>query len=359
MEKSKTVKKAKTRVAAHTHTSILNNKKTKIQQAGITLVALIVTMVVLLILAGITINLALNDNGVMNKSQFASNIYAMQTKDEFEIMEQIETEIATITTPIIIKDKNGEYINIKEIANYYGHEVMYNEQVYQLFYVDIVGKYSNKEPRIWLQYKEGVGDIQLSQHLETTGIAEENSIFWKINPDLNKKFGTEIRKKNSWSNNLRGVAYLCNPDNWNETYLAEGDSEKGAYAIGGVSAELFCDSYNQIRGKTKADEDYFEAKAFGSNIYGYLYKPLNPSASIQKDGYSYVTNGTNYPISGDIYGTHGGRYKWISSPSFYAYDNVCIKYDAGKSLTRNPTSANLTVRPAVSLPPDIQIQLIN
>ena len=44
---------------------MLKNKK------GITLVALVVTIVVLLILAGVSINLVLGDNGIINKAKEA------------------------------------------------------------------------------------------------------------------------------------------------------------------------------------------------------------------------------------------------------------------------------------------------
>ena len=48
------------------------NKKLKIkQEKGITLIALVVTIVVLLILAGVSISLVLNNNGVISKSKDA------------------------------------------------------------------------------------------------------------------------------------------------------------------------------------------------------------------------------------------------------------------------------------------------
>ena len=43
------------------------------QEKGITLIALVVTIVVLLILAGVSINLVLNNNGVISKAKDAKN----------------------------------------------------------------------------------------------------------------------------------------------------------------------------------------------------------------------------------------------------------------------------------------------
>ena len=53
------------------------NKKLKIkQEKGITLIALVVTIVVLLILAGVSISLVLNNNGVISKAKEARDKYA-------------------------------------------------------------------------------------------------------------------------------------------------------------------------------------------------------------------------------------------------------------------------------------------
>ena len=46
------------------------------QEKGITLIALVVTIVVLLILAGVSISLVLNNNGVISRAKEAKNQYA-------------------------------------------------------------------------------------------------------------------------------------------------------------------------------------------------------------------------------------------------------------------------------------------
>ena len=65
------------------------NKKLKIkQEKGITLIALVVTIVVLLILAGVSISLVLNNNGVISKAKDARDKYAeAQTNDEKQFNE--------------------------------------------------------------------------------------------------------------------------------------------------------------------------------------------------------------------------------------------------------------------------------
>ncbi len=78
--------------------------KTKIknkQERGITLIALVVTIVVLLILAGVSISLVLNNNGVISKAKDAKNQYAeAQTNDEKqlnEVTDWIDTKVGDTT----------------------------------------------------------------------------------------------------------------------------------------------------------------------------------------------------------------------------------------------------------------------
>jgi type II secretory pathway pseudopilin PulG len=71
------------------------------QERGITLIALVVTIVVLLILAGVSISLVLNNNGVISKAKDARNQYAeAQTNDEKqlnEVSDWIDTKVGDTT----------------------------------------------------------------------------------------------------------------------------------------------------------------------------------------------------------------------------------------------------------------------
>ena len=67
------------------------------QEKGITLIALVVTIVVLLILAGVSISLVINNNGVISKAKEARDKYAeAQTNDEKqlnEVTDWIDTKV--------------------------------------------------------------------------------------------------------------------------------------------------------------------------------------------------------------------------------------------------------------------------
>lgn len=59
-------------------------EKVKYQELGITLVALVVTIIVLLILAGVTISLVLGENGIIGKAKLA-----VVEKEKSEIIEEL------------------------------------------------------------------------------------------------------------------------------------------------------------------------------------------------------------------------------------------------------------------------------
>lgn len=65
-------------------------------QKGITLVALVVTIIILILLAGVSINLVLGDKGIFNKAKQATEKYEIAQERE-----SLEVEIADIYTEII------------------------------------------------------------------------------------------------------------------------------------------------------------------------------------------------------------------------------------------------------------------
>ena len=70
---------------------------------AITLIALIVTIIVLLILAGVTINVVVGKGGVINKSKFAVNKYKKSEDEEVETIKDLENVIGNF-----IDVKSGE-----------------------------------------------------------------------------------------------------------------------------------------------------------------------------------------------------------------------------------------------------------
>ncbi len=68
-------------------------KSQQIRERGITLIALVVTIIILLILAGVTLNIALSDNGLFSKTKKATEDYKEAQSEEEESIRQIATQL--------------------------------------------------------------------------------------------------------------------------------------------------------------------------------------------------------------------------------------------------------------------------
>ena len=80
-------------------------KKEKTNSKGITLIALVITIIVLLILAGVTINLTLGENGIFKTAEMAGKNYTQAQEDELAGLAGFENEINNAIAGI---GNNGE-----------------------------------------------------------------------------------------------------------------------------------------------------------------------------------------------------------------------------------------------------------
>ena len=93
----------------------LQNKKKvqKLKEKGITLIALVVTIIILLILAGVTLNMALSGDGLFNKAKLSAKKYDEASEEEalkFQMLSmQLDGDDSKIGTSLY--DKNGDNIN--------------------------------------------------------------------------------------------------------------------------------------------------------------------------------------------------------------------------------------------------------
>ena len=106
-------------------------KKIKKQVQGITLIALVVTVIVLLILAGVAINLTVGDNGLFRKAQNAADTWQMAEQNEQSEMEQagdfIEIYQRGVNTATTVKDaidQDGFYLENTKIKDDLDNEVV-------------------------------------------------------------------------------------------------------------------------------------------------------------------------------------------------------------------------------------------
>ena len=71
-----------------------------LQEKGITLIALVITIVILIILAGVTINLVLGENGILVKAKEARTNYVEAAENEKTILQEIVNETDKIISEV-------------------------------------------------------------------------------------------------------------------------------------------------------------------------------------------------------------------------------------------------------------------
>ena len=114
------------------------------KEKGITLVALVVTIVVLIILAGVSINLVIGNNGIMQKAKEAKESMEQASKEEKEGLSALEERLNSLNTanaPVLLtgmtpikfttptKDKMGETVETTaNDADWYSYGVKTEEK---------------------------------------------------------------------------------------------------------------------------------------------------------------------------------------------------------------------------------------
>lgn len=86
------------------------------KEKGITLIALVVTIIVLLILAAVTIAVLFGDNGIITKAKQAADVYEEAQEEENEDLMWLEKIIDSKTYPSVAKMKEDRELKSGEVA---------------------------------------------------------------------------------------------------------------------------------------------------------------------------------------------------------------------------------------------------
>ena len=88
------------------------------EQKGITLVALVITIIIIIILATVAINFAFGDNGLIKRAEDARDYYTNSAEYEEQSMANLDAYLEGITAPTVVEAfKNGE-LQAGDYVNY-------------------------------------------------------------------------------------------------------------------------------------------------------------------------------------------------------------------------------------------------
>ena len=365
------------------------------RNSGITLIALVVTIVVLIILATVSINTVLGDNGIIKKAQEAKEAYSKSVKAEDTAMQELLNEMAkyndvkeeaskeegiTATvdgkTVTITKDNVATYLG-RVVSNYkptgttvaVGGTTYTVSNNYRLYYVDFDKKYNKDEVSVFLKADCTSNNYQLPV-TDTTASTADNVKIKALNPSLYK---IGVTSPVASQENMKAVTFLTNTNNWNSLKTGASLADKVNYVVGAPSVEMMMDSYNTKYGLTddamnkgELTADTKRAKLFyqypttvNSNNYGYEVGPSNNSSA--KNGYYYWTS--NYSVKTDsavdsMYYPGSGNYYWLASPSANTTDYVLfVDYGSGGLVASDTCNDGNAFCPLVSLKSTVSLQL--
>ena len=366
------------------------------RQKGITLIALVVTIVVLIILATVSILAVFGNNGIIARAQTAKDTHEVGKADETNTLDDYASYIgnyldgkggssgggsdtptqpaegitATVEgkTVTITKDNVATYLG-KVVNNYVpttnsvtiGSTAYTVSTQYRLYYVDFDGKYGEKNG-VYLKADCTSNNYALEE--DTTVSTADNVKIKALNPSLYKDGVTSPSASNE---NMKEVTFLTNTNNWNSLKTGASIADKVNYVVGAPSVEMMFDSYNTKYGlKDKAinieelTADTERAKLvyqYTSGDVGYKVGPCHDKGT----EYDYYTS--DYSVKTDatidsMYYPGSNQYYWLASPSADNTSRVLfVNYSNGGSVANDYYDSSIAFCPLVSLKSTVSLQL--
>ncbi len=331
----------------------MKHKEKRIQEnKGITLVALVVTIMVLIILATVSINAVLGQNGIIGKAKQAKESYEKSVKAEDTAMQELLNEMAQYDTDnsgsgggttrpaggitatvegktvTITKDNVADYLG-RVVSNYkpttntvtIGSTTYTVSNNYRLYYIDFEKKYNKDEVSVFLK-ADCTNKNYALPITDTTASTADNVKIKALNPSLYKD---GVTSPVASYENMKAVTWLLNTSNWNSLKTGASLADKVNYVVGSPSVEMMFDSYNTKYGlKDKAintgelTADTERTKLvyqYTSGGYGYKVGPCHDNGT-EYDYYYYTSD---YSVKTDskvdsMYYPGDNQYYWLASP---------------------------------------------
>ena len=380
---------------------------TKKSQKGITLIALVITIIVLLILASVSIAMLTGNNGILQKAETAKEssaeaegeekinlaILAVKTQtnggfDQKLLQEELKKYGLTGTkgeneTTVTVNEKTytiddeGNVTSKETIKDITAKMVAENpEKYYGLKVTNYTSTNGQDDWRIF--YSDGTHiflitggyvDLSVENRLDSnTGMTKEGTkyvTYWDpsnipnlqtVSETVKTRFMATGYTLNSSDTNSRCVSTLLNASNW-ESY--KDNNGMAEYAVGGSTIEMWVDSWNK---RYPSDSDKIYCNNTNNTGY-YVGTSSNPtSTSIDLSAKAGYNNSLYYPHHTETSdGNNECLYYLLASPSAYmdrllssvsCYGSVNDNYlDYGNFVT--------VLRPVVSLNSEVTVNAID
>ena len=317
---------------------------------GITLIALIITIIVLLILAGVALATLTGQGNIIGNAENAVGKYNNSVAEEQQLLNEIEKHFQNY-----LEGGNGGSTNPEE---HYGGEVTnYTTPSgdpnvkWRIFYADESNIYLIASDYIHYDYVPTSANYTLYDNgngykLSFNNVYKDYTGASNItDPRITKWLSYISDNQNAIGKGIQAVAFMLDISRWNEKYRNETYAD---YAIGGPTLDLFCESYENTH-KSK----YIE---YIHNTTGYQMKWSNSTDSYGNSLSILDTSDNLYVITSP----NKCSTTWIAAPSSVYVDSLLYVSSAGMLSSYGAyTNPSTGFRPVVCLKSGVQLEKIS
>lgn len=340
-------------------------KNTFKSSKGITLVALVITIIILLILAGISIS-ALTNTGIFGKAKDAKQKSDEAALDQNTKLDEYESEINAYL-PGINANTIASATDTEKANNYYGKSVNYTSANgvtgWKIFYADtnniylIADDYVDvaKLPKGTNEEGQSVGSAPANTNTSYPKAASFNNVrdvystgAARITTDtiknLNSSFFARSDANTNTNVNMKVVAYMLDTTAWSTFKDSNG---KADYAIGGPTLEMLFKSYNQKHPGKNYEAQATSATGYQLRVNGGTWKGYTDSSS------DYLDSSDSLYV---LPSSKGANAIWVASPSADSADRVMYVLCNGGVGNDTSSGSDSGFRPLVCLKSNVQLQ---
>ena len=302
------------------------------KNSGITLIALVITIIILIILAGISISATLGANGIITRATQGKENYEIAANEEQQMLANLDISMNETSTPTLAEqttsENYGDYIDYGIDLNDDGNKT--ND--WKIFYKEgddvfiIAADYllASKLPIMC-----GFGNVENNVDSEYPYRARWSGTGGSVPTSLqetsqNTLFKATLYPLNNSNSNSRCVSTLLNTDNWTSFV----DSTKADYAIGSPTVEMWCASWNE-KGYTSITPTA-SSSDFGYKVNNdYYINSLSTNDKLYFPYTVYKNNCWGYWLASPsaINGSNLMNVRSIGSVNYFSYDNnsQCVR----------------------------------
>ncbi len=335
---------------------------------GITLIALVITIIVLLILAAVSIATLVGENGILSQANRAKQRTEQAAKNETNQLIEYEKYLdnansnehdSEIITPTDIAKNFNDYVG-KTVT---GYECINNQEME--WKISHIGKDEENKDQIYLISADYIPSKYAPIGKGGKGVTTGSTDFKLVLGDglegidfvgigyigakdvvSNALLTPTLAKYHKWVyanqeyNDMKIVSYLLDTNIWSNF---KGD--KAEYAIGGPTIEMICDSYNQIHN--------IPIEYTIDTEYGYKLR-LGTTGEYADDEIKGIDINNNVYVINETTKAAG---MWIASPGgLYREALMFIAKQNGAMGSQYGGHAQFGIRPVVCLKSNVNIE---